>query len=71
MIKSTDRLRESEIDWNRALYSTMEYPEALERFAALWEQAARVHQDIGMEWEEDIKADITLARVLNGLPAHT
>ncbi|MFC1529793.1 hypothetical protein ACFL6R_03645 [Gemmatimonadota bacterium] len=71
MIKSPARVREAEAAWNRALYTDMDYPEALDRFAALWELALRLNPDIGKEWDEDIKADITLARVLNGLPAST
>jgi hypothetical protein len=46
----------------------MEYPEALKRFAAMWCQARLLNEGFGESWEEDIKADIELARILNGLP---
>ena len=71
MIKSPDKIRESEAAWNREIYSGMGYLEALARFEALWIQARLVNPESGHTWEEDIEADITLARVLNGLPAHT
>ncbi len=71
MLKSSDRVLEMEDGWARALYATMDYPEALARFTALWDQAQLLNPGIGKSWEEDIKADITLARILNGLPSHT
>ncbi|GEM_PF-1493712 len=71
MIKSAARIREAEMSWDRALYADMDYPEALARFEALWHQAVLVNPVLGRDWQEDVKADITLARVLNGIPADT
>ena len=71
MIKSPARVRESEADWNRKVYASMEYPEALERFTAMWNQARSLNPGIGQSWKEDIEADIALARILNGLPPTT
>jgi len=71
MMKSPDRIRKSEAAWNREIYSTMDYPEALARFAALWHQARLLNPGTGQSWEEDIKDDFVLARILNGLPPHT
>ncbi|MFC1627882.1 hypothetical protein ACFL3H_02065 [Gemmatimonadota bacterium] len=71
MIKSPARVRESEAEWNREVYASMEYPEALERFAAMWNQAELLNPGIGKSWEEDIKPDIEMARILNGLPQTT
>ena len=71
MIKSPARVREIEADWNRETYVSMEYPEALKRFAVLWHQARLLNPQIGQSWEEDIQTDIALARILNGLPPTT
>lgn len=71
MLRSIDRVREIEAEWARSLYSSMEYPEALARFTALWQQARLLNPGMEESWEEDIKADIRLARILNGLPSHT
>lgn len=71
MLRSSDRVREMEADWARSLYSSMDYPEALARFTALWYQARLLNPGVGQTWEEDVKADITLARILNELPSHT
>ena len=68
MIKSPDRIREAEAAWSRSVYASMDYPEKLKRYAALWHQARLLNAGFGESWEEDIKADIELARILNGLP---
>ena len=46
----------------------LSYEEALARFAALWAYAREVRPDIGADWEDDVRADIAVARALNGLP---
>lgn len=71
MIRSPDRIREVEALWNRSLYSAMDYPEALARFTALLNQARLLNPRMGQSWEEDIKPDIDLARILNGLSPNT
>ena len=68
MIKSPDRIREAEAAWSRSLYVSMDYHEALKRYAALWSQARLLSTGFSESWEDDIKADIELARILNGLP---
>jgi hypothetical protein len=37
-------------------------------YAALWRHARALNPDFPTDWHEDIKADLELARVLNGLP---
>ncbi len=71
MIRSHDRIREIVAVWERSLYASMDYPEALARFAALWHQAMLLNPQRGQSWEEDVKPDIVLARILNGLSPHT
>ena len=71
MIRLHDRIREMEAVWERSLYSNMNYPEALARFTALWHQARLLNPRVGQSWEEDVKPDIVLARILNGLSPHT
>jgi hypothetical protein len=71
MLRSSDRVHEMEAGWARSLYATMDYPEALARFTALWNQAELLSPGMGQDWEEDIKADIALARILNGLTSNT
>ena len=68
MIKSPDKVRDMEASYDRSLYRTMDYEEALERFEALWMEALLLNPRIGRLWEEDIEPDIVLARILNGLP---
>ncbi len=68
MIKSPDKVREIEETYNRSLYRDMHYEEALLRFEALWIEALSINIRIGKYWEEDVKPDIVLARILNGLP---
>lgn len=71
MLRSSDRIRKIEATWSRSVYSSMDYPEALTRFTALWNQARLLNPGMGQSWEEDIEADINLARILNGLPSNT
>lgn len=56
--------REDEV----ATYGHMSYAEALERFERLWRHARAINPAIGEDWEEDIAADLAIARAINGLP---
>ncbi len=68
MIKSPDKVRQAKETYNRSLYRDMNYEEALLRFEALWIEALSLNTRIGKNWEVDIKPDIAMARILNGLP---
>jgi len=51
-----------------ATYGCMSYAEALERFERLWRHARALNPTVGEDWEEDIVADLAVARAINGLP---
>ena len=68
MIKDPGRVKALERAFDRRIYGTMEYLEKLRRFEAMWMHAASLNPEFGRRWQEDIQADITLARILNGLP---
>ena len=67
VIRSSERLREFE-HWYTATYvAPMSYSDALRIFTAMWRHARRLNPAFPTDWREDVKADIELARVLNGL----
>jgi hypothetical protein len=68
MMKDPDRVKALERDYNRRTYGSMEYREKLRRYEAMWMHAVSLDPEFGKHWQEDIQADITLARILNGLP---
>lgn len=68
MIRHTDRLRELDRRWERQTYGSMTFEEALARFSALWVEARGLRDDLGADWEEDLRADFAIARAVNGLP---
>jgi hypothetical protein len=68
MIQPSPRLRELEARYQREAYAGLTYVEALARFTALWAEACIVNPDIGADWEEDLQADLAVARAVNGLP---
>lgn len=68
MILSSKRLVELEAGDQRDAYATLSYPDALERFAALWAEARLLQPDLGNDWEDDIEPDLAIARALNGRP---
>jgi hypothetical protein len=43
------------------------YHDALARFTALWCYAREINPEIGVNWRDDIQADIAVARAVNGL----
>lgn len=71
MIRSSPRLAELEARYQREAYAGLSYEQALRRFAALWAEAVLVNPDIGADWEEDLAADLAIARAVNGLPPNT
>jgi hypothetical protein len=68
MQKDSQKVEALEIAHDRRIYGPMEYLEKLRRFEALWMHAVRLDPLFGRRWQEDIQADLILARVLNGLP---
>ncbi|MGH7552378.1 MAG: hypothetical protein ACREMQ_05065, partial [Longimicrobiales bacterium] len=64
-------LDELERAYTRQVLGRLTYPQALAWFAALWAEALALHVDLSGDWQEDIRPDLTLARVLNGLPSGT
>jgi hypothetical protein len=68
MIGSTERLREFERWYASKHLADRTYEDALAVFAGLWKYAVEIGADFPADWEEDVKPDIELARVLNGLP---
>jgi hypothetical protein len=69
VIRHTERLEafESRYANERWQYSTFEG--ALAIFEGLWAEASILREDLPTDWREDIEADLTMGRVLNGIPA--
>ena len=68
MLNPTPVWRAFELADEREATRRLSYEEALARFAALWAHAREVRPDLGADWEEDVQADVAVARALNGLP---
>lgn len=68
MIRSAEKLQKLDADYQRERLRSLTYERALVIFAGLWDHARLVNPKVGSDWESDLAADITLARVLNGLP---
>lgn len=68
MIRPSDSLRELEARYQRDAYAGLTYEQALRRFAALWAEACALNPDIGVDWRDDLQADLAVARAVNGLP---
>lgn len=68
MQKDSQKVDALEIAHDRRTYGPMAYLEKLRRFEALWMHAVLLDPLFGRRWQEDIQADLILARVLNGLP---
>ena len=67
MLNPTPGWKAFERQDEEATYGHLSYGEALERFERLWRYAREVNPAIGEDWEEDLAADLAIARVLNGL----
>lgn len=68
MHSGSDEVAALERRYLREVTGRMSHREALRVFAALWDQAIRMNPNFPGPWEDDIEADLELARVLNGLP---
>ena len=68
MHSGSDEVAALEARYAREVLAPMTYREALAAFTGLWMQATALNPDFpSRSWEDDIAADIELARVLNGL----
>ena len=68
MLNPTQQWRDFEAADEREAWRGLTYEAALERYAAWWAYARELRPDIGDDWEEDVQADIAVARAVNGLP---
>jgi len=69
MIKSPHLLRELNRRYEREAFAGLSYDVALQRFAALWAEARELGAIDTEDWLTDLKPDLAIARVLNGLPS--
>lgn len=69
MIRRTQALEAFERWYAKERWKDSTFDEALAVFEALWVEASTFHGDFQRDWREDIAVDLTLARILNGLPA--
>ena len=67
MVNASAQLKRLEAEFERSLYGPMTYPEALQRFAALWREARLVNPALGSDWLADLTPDLAVARAVNGL----
>jgi hypothetical protein len=68
MIKSPHLLQEIDRRHERAALADLSYDVALQRFAALWAEARELGAIDNGDWLTDLKPDLAIARILNGLP---
>ena len=68
MIRSSERLAEFEKWYASEWLAKRSHGQALAVFTGLWNLARQLNPDFPTDWREDVKADLELARVLNGLP---
>jgi hypothetical protein len=67
MIRPGAALSALEARLQRDAYRGLTYGEAAARMAALWAEARALNPDIGNDWQEDLAADLAVARAVNGL----
>ena len=67
MIRRTAALESFEAQMVRDELDGLTYLEALRRFTGLWMEARQVRPDLGDDWEQDLCADLAVARAVNGL----
>jgi hypothetical protein len=65
LIRSSEQLEDFDRWYAATKLSGLSYRDALAIFAAMWRHAALLNEDFPGPWEDDIQADIELARVLN------
>ena len=70
MIEHPEKVRELEAAYDHARYAAMSPEEKLAIYSAMWQQAREAGLLDFSNWEEDVKADIELARVLGSQPLH-
>lgn len=68
MIRRTERLEAFERRYARERGAVSSFADSLAVFQGLWAHAAALDREFPGDWHADIEADLTLARVLNGLP---
>jgi len=68
MIRPTRRLADLEARYTREAFRDWSYLQALELFAAMWQEARALHPTSGADWQNDLAPDLAMARALNGLP---
>ena len=68
MIRPTRRLADLEARYTREAFRDWSYLQALELFAAMWQEARALHPTLGADWQNDLAPDLAMARALNGLP---
>jgi hypothetical protein len=68
--RSSEQLEDFDRWYAATKLSGLSYRDALAIFAAMWRHAALLNEDFPAPWEDDIQADIELARVLNASVNH-
>jgi hypothetical protein len=68
MIKSQKLVQELNRRYEREALVDLGYDAALQRFAALWREACELGVIDDEDWLTDLKPDLAIASVLNGLP---
>lgn len=69
MLERTELLEALDRRWESRTYHGMDYSRALERFTALWNESLRLRDERERSWREDLEADLSIARAVNGHPA--
>ncbi len=68
MIKSPQLVHDLNRRPEREALADLSYEAALQKFSALWEVALELGVIDTEDWLTDLKPDLAIARVLNGLP---
>jgi hypothetical protein len=71
VINPSPLLTSFEARYARDAYRRLTYQDALALFTGLWMEARQLHPDFGSDWQNDLAADIAVARAVNGLPPHS
>ena len=71
MIRNPERLNDFEIWHAREHLARLSHADALAIFTALWRHAQALDPAFPERWRDDLRADLELARVLNGLVAES
>ncbi len=68
MVRASPLLARFEDRYARDAYRGVSYHDALELYVALWAEARQLNPALGANWQEDLAADLAVARAANGLP---